>query len=101
MELKGPYDQLFALPALRVVFGVDGRLRLNHVLQQNADLWIDTSDMKHVLKKYQIEKQINWKRNRVELLMPNIYGDYVKMIDLQWQYGYQRGLSGFVKTSGI
>jgi predicted acylesterase/phospholipase RssA len=100
MELKGPYDKLFALPALRVVLGIDGNLRLNQVLQQTADLWIDTSDMRQALNEYQIEKRINWKRNRVELLMPDSYENYVKMIDLQWQYGYQRGLSGSAKTSG-
>lgn len=95
MELKGPYDKLFSIPALRSVLGINGNLRLQHVLQQHADLWFDTSDMEQALLENQIVKKIVWQRNRIELRMPVSYEAYVKMIEAQWDYGFQRGLSAF------
>lgn len=94
MELKGPYDQLYSIPALHAVLGIDGNHRLEHVLQQYAEQWIDTSDMEQVLLKNQIDKKIVWRRNKIELAMPKNYDDYLTMIDAQWQYGYQRGVAG-------
>ena len=95
MELKGPYDKLFSIPALRSVLGINGNQRLQHVLQQHADLWFDTSDMEQQLVKNQIVKNISWRRNRIELQMPETYASYVKMIEAQWEYGFQRGLRAF------
>lgn len=95
MELKGPYDKLFSIPALRSVLGINGNQRLQHVLQQHADLWVDTSDMEQVLRENQIAKKIIWQRNRIELRLPVSYEAYVKMIEAQWEYGFERGLSAF------
>lgn len=97
MELKGPYDNFFSLPALRTVLGIDGNQRLRHVLQQSADLWVDTSDMTQALVENQIYKKILWRKNKIKLMMPPSYQDYLAMIDAQWQYGYQRGLSATAK----
>ena len=99
MELKGPYDKLFSIPALRHVLGIHGNARLEHVLQQSADLWVDTSDMEQVLVKNQIDKKIAWRRNRIELVMPDSYEVYLKMIEAQWQYGFQRGLNAFSRSA--
>ena len=93
MELKGPYDNFFSIPALRVVLGIDGNERLDHVLQQFADIWVNTSDMSEVLVENQIYKKIIWRHNQIKLIMPDSYENYVKMIDAQWQYGYHRGLN--------
>lgn len=93
MELKGPYDNFFSLPALRAVLGIDGNQRLRHVLQQPADLWVDTSDMTKALVENQVYKKILWQKNKIKLMMPRSYQDYLAMIDAQWQYGYKRGLS--------
>lgn len=98
MELKAPYDQMFSLPALRAVLGIDGNQRLSHVLQQYAEHWVDTSDMESVLVENQIDKKILWRRNKIELAMPENYEDYLKMIDVQWQYGYQRGVAGLAQA---
>ena len=93
MELKGPYDNCFSIPALRVVLGIDGNQRLHHVLQQFADIWVDTSDMSQALAENQIYKKIIWRHNQIKLIVPDTYDNYVKMIDAQWQYGYHRGLN--------
>lgn len=94
MEKKGPYDALISIPALRSVFGTHGNKRLSHVLKQKAHWWVDTSDMEQVLHVDQIERKIAWLRNRIELVVPSSYEAYVKMIDAQWAYGYQRALDG-------
>lgn len=93
MELKGPYDNFISLPALRTVLGIDGNQRLRHVLQQTADLWVDTSDMTQALVENQIYKKILWQKNTIKLIAPPNYESYLAMIDAQWQYGYQRGLN--------
>ncbi len=98
MELKGPYDQMYSIPALHAVLGIDGNHRLEHVLQQYAEHWIDTSDMEQVLLENQIDKKIVWRRNKLELSMPKNYEAYLKMIDAQWQYGYQRGVAGLAHS---
>ena len=100
MEIKGPYDKLFSIPALRFVLGINGNQRLDDVLQQHAELWLDTSDMGEALSVNQITKKINWQKNRIELVIPDSHDNYVKMIDAQWQYGYHRGLIGVAKTIG-
>jgi hypothetical protein len=91
-EKKCPYDKHFAVPALRAVFGVDGDQRLDHVFSQPADLWIDTSDMQAALKSARIQKKLNWRQNRMELVAPANYADYVRMVEAQWQYGYDRAM---------
>jgi predicted acylesterase/phospholipase RssA len=95
MELKGPYDSVFAIPALRAVFGTDGKRRLNHVLAQSANQWVDTADMERMLNNPSVRKRIAWTSNRVELVPPATYQAYVDGIDAQWRFGYQRGLAGF------
>lgn len=95
MELKGPYDRLFSIPALRSVLGIDGNQRLQQVLQQHADLWVNTSDMEQQLVENQIVKNISWRRNQIELRLPDTYANYVKMVESQWEYGFQRGLNAF------
>jgi predicted acylesterase/phospholipase RssA len=89
-EIKCPYDTNFAVPALRAAFGIDGNERLNNVLSQFADLWIDTSDMQAALKSARIQKKLNWSKNQIELFAPPSYPEYVRMIEAQWQYGYDR-----------
>lgn len=94
MERKGLYEGVFALPALRAVLGIDGNQRLRHVLKQPADMWVDTSDMRKALASPQIEKKLAWQRNKIELLAPESYADYLKMIEAQWQYGYRKAMEG-------
>ncbi|MFZ6649648.1 patatin-like phospholipase family protein [Undibacterium sp. TJN25] len=97
MELKGPYDNAFSIPALRAVLGIHGNRRLRHVLQQPAELWVDTSDMQTALTEQQVQKKLSWRRNKVELVMPASHADYVQMIEAQWQFGYRRGMAAHAR----
>lgn len=99
MERKGWYDRHIELPALRMVLGINGNHRLRHVLQQEADVWIDTSDMETALVQHQISKQIQWRRNRIVLRVPERYDDFVSMVRLQWDYGYQRALQALAQAA--
>jgi predicted acylesterase/phospholipase RssA len=90
MERKAPYDRLLGLPAVRAVLGFDGNQRIRQVNQQFADYWVDTADMTSALTKHQIGKRINWRANRIELVMPATYPQFRQMLQLQWDYGYQR-----------
>jgi predicted acylesterase/phospholipase RssA len=91
-EIKNPYDPHFAIPALKAVFGIDGNQRLQAIDKQSADIWVDTSDISQVLKRQRFDKKIHWWSNQIALMAPRNYHDYVKMIDAQWQYGYDRAM---------
>ena len=90
MELKGGYDKTYGQPALRTVLGFDGNLRLNQVLAQHADYWVNTADMEQVLLRQRIYQKIIWTRNRIEIAVPGSHAQYVAMINAQWAFGYQR-----------
>jgi hypothetical protein len=99
IEIKSPYDQSLSIPALQAVFGINGNQRLREVAKQVVTLAIDTSDMQTALKSARIQKRINWRENQIELMAPPSYKEYVRMIDAQWQYGYDRATHA-IKTSG-
>lgn len=100
VEIKSPYDQSFSIPALKTVFGIDGNQRLHEVVKQSADLAIDTTDMHTALKSARIQKKINWRHNKIELLAPPNYVQYVRMINAQWQYGYDRAMHAINRSGG-
>jgi len=93
MERKTPFNPWLALPALRTVLGIDGAARLRHVHEQRADAWIDTRDVMQALRAHGIGKRIGWRRNRIELEVPDTHAAYAAQVRTQWEYGYQKGLS--------
>jgi len=93
MELKGFYDKTYGLPAVRSVLGFDGNQRLNQVLQQHADAWVNTSDMEKYFFKQRIRQKIIWHRNKIDIVAPPNYDTYLQIIEAQWQYGYQRAMN--------
>ncbi len=92
MELKGGYDEMYGIPAIRTVLGFDGNHRLRHVLKQHADAWVNTADMEKVFLHQRIHQKVMLSKNRIQIVTPKSYDDYVKMIEAQWQFGYQRGI---------
>jgi hypothetical protein len=95
MEIKQPYDALTAIPALRAVFGIDGNQRMRHVHDQHADTWIDTSDAHLALRGTGVQKRINWRENRIQLLAPATYEQYAADMETQWRYGYDRAQKAY------
>ena len=92
MELKAGYDKMYGQPALRTVLGFDGNARLDHVLEHPADIWFDTADMEDVFLHQRIKQQVIWYKNKIEIVAPPTYDEYARMIDAQWQFGYERGM---------
>lgn len=95
MEMKAPYDTLMSIPALRAVFGFDGNARMRHVHGQPVDVWVDTSDVESALRRNGVQKRVDWLRNRVELIAPSSYEQYLADVEAQWQYGYQRASEAY------
>jgi predicted acylesterase/phospholipase RssA len=90
MELKGFYDKTYGLPAVRTVLGFDGNQRLSYVLQQHADAWVNTADMERYFFKQRIRQKLIWHKNKIDIVAPPTFDAYLKVIEAQWNYGYQR-----------
>lgn len=95
MEKKAGYDETYGIPALRTVMGINGNQRLEHVLEQHADVWVDTSDMEQVFLHQRTYQKLIWAKNQIQIVAPPTYEAYVKMIEAQWNFGYMRGMAGF------
>lgn len=98
IEMKAPFNQSTAIPALRAVLGIDGNQRLRYVHGQHADVWIDSSDVEHALRAQGMQKKLSWRENRIRLVMPGDYRHYVEQVEAQWQYGYARAREAFAKA---
>ena len=94
MEKKGGYDKWLGAPAIKTVLGLDGNQRLNDVLQQPVQMWFDTSDMETVFKHSRIRQKIRLLKNKIDIVAPPTYEEYARVIDAQWEFGYQRALAG-------
>lgn len=90
LEFKEAFDQTFAIPAWRSVLGLDGNARLRYANGVAADVRIDTSDVSIVAQP--MRQHLDWLRNRIEVRMPVDHASYVRHMDAQWEYGYQRAL---------
>jgi predicted acylesterase/phospholipase RssA len=95
MERKMPFNPWLALPALRTEFGIDGAARLRHMHAQAADAWFATRDAREVLRAHGIGKRIDWRGNRVELVVPPTLDVYAAQVRAQWDYGYLKGMAAF------
>lgn len=99
MEAKPPFGQALAIPALRAVLGIDGNARLRHVHGQHAHAWVDTSDISSALRGNGVRKRIDWLGNRLRLEGAATFADYVREVEAQWQYGYQRGMEAYARPA--
>ena len=75
---------------IRAVFGYSGNRRLQEVMTHSVNYWVDTADMNQALSGHYIEKNINLLKLQVELKLPKTYAQFVKDMNFQWQYGYDR-----------
>ena len=99
IEMKAPFSQNAAIPALRAVLGIDGNARLRHVHGQRAEAWIDSSDVEQALGRQGMQKKLHWSENRIRLVMPASHALYLAAVENQWQYGYRRAREAFAKAA--
>ncbi len=98
IEFKSAFDHLTAPPAWRAVLGINAHQRLRHVHAQQAEVWIDSSDLEKTLATQTLQKKMAWHKNRLELLPPVSHAVFAQHMQAQWDYGYQRGLEAFART---
>ena len=92
MEFKEAFEQTFSIPAWRSVLGLDGNARLRYANSHLADIRIDSSDVSATLARQQLQQKLDWRRNRIELVMPDDHATFARHMQDQWQYGYERGM---------
>lgn len=98
IEFKPAFDHITSAPAWRAVLGIHAHQRLRHVHAQQADVWIDSSDIGQALPTQTMQKKMAWRNNRLALLPPVSHAVFAQHMQAQWDYGYQRGLEAFART---
>lgn len=106
-ETKAGYDSWLAAPAIQRVFGFDPNERLAQVqgLDSTETLpradsvktsprvnqlhWLPFADNAQQLARQHVQKRFNIKQMVVELIHSD-YDGFVRQMQAQWQYGYQR-----------
>lgn len=81
-----PVEEAF----VRAVLGYSGNKRLEEIEEQSPDFEIDTNDIKQKLEGHYIKKSINWRKFEIELSLPKSHQQFVKDMEMQWQYGFDQ-----------
>ena len=98
IEFKSAFERFTSAPAWRAVLGIHAHQRLRHVHSQQADVWIDSSDISQALPTQTMQKTMDWRNNRLALQPPVSHAVFAQHMQAQWDYGYQRGLEAFART---
>ncbi|MDE4455160.1 patatin-like phospholipase family protein [Psychrobacter sp. DAB_AL62B] len=112
-ETKAGYDSWLAAPAIQRVFGFDPNQRLAQVhgflpntesyqdnFENSSQLhWLPFADNGKQLTGQHVQKRFNFKQMTIELLHSD-YDGFVKQMQAQWQYGYQR-TSDYIQQQGL
>ena len=112
-ETKAGYDSWLAAPAIQRVFGFDPNQRLAQVhgflpstelYQDNFENrrqlhWLPFADNGEQLAGQHVQKRFNMKQMTIEL-MHSDYDGFVKQMQMQWHYGYQR-TANYIKQQGL
>ncbi len=97
IEFKSEFEPFTSAPAWRAVLGMDAHQRLRHVHAQQADVWVDSSDISQALPTQTMQKKMDWRNNRLVLQPPVSHAVFAQHMQAQWDYGYQRGLEAFAR----
>ena len=112
-ETKAGYDSWLAAPAIQRVFGFDPNQRLSQVhgflsgtepyqdnFENSSQLhWLPFADNGEKLAGQHVQKRFNLKQMTVEL-MHSDYDGFVRQMQAQWQYGYQR-TADYIQQQGL
>ncbi|QIK81283.1 hypothetical protein G7069_06530 [Lysobacter sp. HDW10] len=96
MERKRKFNPLYAQPAVRAVYGVNGNAR-RRAVQDNthADVWVDTTDVSRVLRHETERKQYDRATGQIVLRAAPTHSEFVRQMTAQWHYGRERTLRAF------
>lgn len=96
VEKKQKYTDIESL-AVNSVFGYDPNERLSEIEKYYFEYIIDTTDVPDILKGHYVTSKINWSKFQVELSLPESYERFREDVNLQWLYGYERGMEALTK----
>lgn len=82
---------------VRAVLGYSGNKRLEEIEKQSPDFQIDTNNIKQKLEGHYIKKSINWRKFEIELSLPKSHQQFVKDMEMQWQYGFDQTIKSIKK----
>lgn len=74
---------------VRAVLGYSGNARWRDVEARGAGLWVDTRNATTALDGYYCKKSIDWRRARVSISLFDSYSQYVRSMNMLWNYGYE------------
>jgi predicted acylesterase/phospholipase RssA len=96
MERKRKFNPLYAQPAVRAVYGVNGNAR-RRAVQDNthADVWVETTDVSRVLRHETVRKQYDRATGQIVLRAAPTHSEFVRQMTAQWHYGRERALRAF------
>ncbi|KFF05096.1 patatin-like phospholipase family protein [Flavobacterium reichenbachii] len=78
---------------VRAVLGFSGNERLEEIQKKfKINYSIDTTNATQSLKGQYCQKKIDWKNFEVKIELPHSYEQFVKDMQVQWQYGYDKAL---------
>lgn len=95
-EKKQPYNPVEEA-LVRSVLGFSGNERLAETDQLLSGFQIDTTDIKQVLEGHYLKKGIDWRKFEVSFSFPKSYRQFVKDMEIQWQYGFNQTMKS-IKT---
>lgn len=79
------------------VLGFSGNERLAETNQLLSGLQIDTTNIKQELEGHYLKKGIDWKKFEVSFSFPKNYQQFVKDMEIQWQYGFDQTMKSLKK----
>ncbi|RQO36728.1 phospholipase [Chryseobacterium sp. KBW03] len=82
---------------VRSVFGFSGNERLSETEKLLSDFQIDTTNIKQELEGHYLKKGINWKKFEIDFSFPKSYQQFVKDMEIQWQYGFDQTMKSIKK----
>ncbi|UKB80363.1 patatin-like phospholipase family protein [Chryseobacterium sp. MEBOG07] len=82
---------------VRSVFGFSGNERLAETEKLLSGFQIDTTNIKQELEGHYLKKGINWKKFEIDFSFPKSYQQFVKDMEIQWQYGFDQTMKSIKK----
>lgn len=82
---------------VRSVLGFSGNERLAETNQLLSGLQIDTTNIKQELEGHYLKKGIDWRKFEVCFSFPKNYQQFVKDMEIQWQYGFDQTMKSIKK----
>ncbi|MFB9077210.1 patatin-like phospholipase family protein [Flavobacterium procerum] len=96
-EKKNKYTKVEA-SLVRAVLGFSGNERLDEIEKTHTIHYlINTTDATQSLKGHYCQKKIDWKKFEIKIESPDSYKQFVKDMQIQWQYGYDKALTQLQK----